>query len=305
MGVRVLKFLADNTKGRPNEDYLRVRVDCGGHVCVVGDGITRFVAAGKEYPNPSYAATAAKIFCDIASFSAVEGMRENLRGEGDVCAAAIGRAFMLANEDIAKFNQTLGITKETTDYLENDFYGCVGALGILTGSTLRYGYIGDCGLLIYDSKSFMPKFVTNNDTGLLENFREAWGWFKGMSNTDQAEGRKERRLFWARDLRNKPNALHLTYGALTGEPEALAYVKGGCAELAIDSTAVFFSDGILPYLFDRSVRKAIVEALGSDMGEAVRKEIVAQAISRANFTLRACNVSNLDDDKAFVALQLV
>lgn len=147
--------------------------------------------------------------------------------------------------------------------------------------------------------------MTRSDMEMLENFREEWGWFKGMSDTNQAEGKKARRLFWAKDLRNKPDAPYVTYGALTGESEALAYVKSGDAELALGDIAVFFSDGILPYLFNRSVREAIVEALGNNIGKALKKEIVAQAISGANFTLEKHKFKNLDDDKAFIALQLV
>lgn len=301
MAVQVLEFLEDNTKGKPNEDFLYSLSD---RVFAVADGLTRFVSQGKDYPNPSPAGAAAEFFSEVAAMS-IEGLIRLGQLTADRTEEAIREAFSDANTAIRRLNESNSITKETTDYLENDFASCVGALGMLVKSTLYHGYIGDCGLLVYDSKSSMPKFMTANDMALLEDFREAWGWFKEMSGVDMAEEKIARRLFWAKDLRNKPGSPCLTYGALTGEREALAYMKIGKIELGVGDTAIFFSDGILPYLFARSVREAIVQGLESDMGEAVKKEIVAQAISRSNFTLRMQNFKNLNDDKAFIAFQLV
>lgn len=152
MAVQVLEFLGGNTKNRPNEDCV---MHVSSRVFAVGDGITRFVLGANEYPNPSIASSASTTFCRIATRCAnslIEQGQEVLFGDKIKEIVKIG--FKEANSCIQEFNALHGITRETTDYLKNDFAGCVGVLGILMGSTLYYGYIGDCGLLIYNSKSF-------------------------------------------------------------------------------------------------------------------------------------------------------
>lgn len=288
MGIRVLEHLVQNTKGKPNEDFLHISE--GINAYAVSDGCTLFVPHGKEYPTPSPARTAAEIFCKTS----VEFLEHTLPLVDFRC---MRKAFRVANREIRKFNEEQGISMEkgTLDYLEHDFAGCVGVLGALKGNTLRYGYIGDCGLMVFD-KNLLLALLTPNECAVLEQVREMWGFSSGET----------RRLFWNRSLRNHPQAGYLTHGVLTGEEEALSYVKTGVVELKNKDTAVLFSDGMLPYLFDRFVREAIAEALESHMDEAKKKEVIVQAITRANYTLTMHGfLSNLDDDKAFIAFQLV
>lgn len=278
MEVRVLKYLDSNKKGKPNEDFLIHKP----HIYAVGDGCTLFVPHGKDYPTLSPARAAAEIFCvEVANFlgSSPSSIRE---------------AFRRANKAIRWFNISRGITKETTDYLENDFAGCVGALGVLLDNTLAYGYIGDCGLMIFD-ESLFPALFTQNDIVMFEQLRDVWGF----SSTE------ERKLLWNKTLRNRPEARYLTYGVLNGEEEALSYVRTGVVELRTGDTAVLFSDGMFPYLFDRSVRGAIAKVLGSDMEEGEKREVVVQAISSVKYGLIMHGFKNLDDDKACIAFQLV
>lgn len=289
MAVRILEFLAANTKGKPNEDFLYHQFD---RVFAIADGVTRFVARGKKYPNPSSARMASKIFCTAVPVF-IENAIESGRFTVDKAEEAITIAFEGANAHIQALNISVGITKETTDYLENDFASCVGVLGVLMGSTLHYGYIGDCGLMVFD-KNLLPVLLTQNDLTTLEQLREMWDFVS----------EEDRKLFWRTTVRNRPEARHLTYGVLNGEEEALSYVKTGAVNLEPGDTAVLFSDGILSYLFDRFVREAIMKALESDINQETKKEIVAQAILQASPTLRTHNFSNLDDDKAFIAFQL-
>jgi len=285
-GVKVLKFLQDNTKNKPNEDFLQVFESDDQLICAVADGVTRYVPEGASYPNPSPARDAAEEFCSASVFSVKD-------------CFSLSSAFKGANKAIALMNHNLGITTKTVNYLENDFFGCQGVLGVLSlynyedSCNLAYGYIADCGLLVFD-KNLFPIFLSENSVDTLEKFREGWGF----------SHRDKRKIFWAKTMRNRPHARHLTYGTLTGEVEALAYLRTGSLRLEPGDTVLFFSDGILPFVYSKDFRRVIQKQLQNDNKDKAHAEI-AQCIDVLTKELGAKHVSNLDDDKAFVAFSVV
>lgn len=287
--IRVLQFLQDNTKNKPNEDFLLVSRPS--QVFAVADGSTRSVEQGGEYPVPSPASIASRIFCLSAELSILSSAKKSLDQGSSFNEADIMPAFREANSEIAALNERLGIIPKL-DYFENDLAGCVAVLGVLDTVSgpplLRFGYIGDCGLLVFD-RDLNPVFLSdNNDVGVLELFRE---------NMIFAE-KKDKMIFWREKLRNRPNAPYLTYGSLTGEEEALAYVKTGSVSLEPGLIGVLFSDGILPYIFHPRFRAALRNQLYSvdESPETMRK-----CIDILTKELDAKHVHNLDDDKAFIA----
>jgi len=289
--LRVIQFLQDNTKNKPNEDFLHV--SRSSQIFTVADGISRSVEKGGEYPVPSPASLASKEFCLSAwlSIRTRSSVKKSLDQGSSLSEADIMSAFHKANLDIAELNESLGITPKL-DYFENDLAGCVAVLGVLdtvsSPPLLRFGYIGDCGLLVFD-KDLNPVFLSdNNEIGPLELFRE---------NTMFAD-KKDKMVFWRKKLRNRPNAPHLTYGSLTGEEEALAYVKTESISFEPGLIGVLFSDGILPYIFHPRFRAAVMKQLhsGDESIETVRKDV-----DFLTKELGAKHVSNLDDDKAFIA----
>jgi len=276
-GVKVLEFLQDNTKNKPNEDFLQVLESDDYLVCAVADGVTRYVPEGASYPNPSLAREAAEVFCreaisHISSASARGKMYDFLKS-----------AFTLGNNAVYRLNYNMGITSGAVNYLANDYYGCQGVVGFLDcQSFLHYGHVGDCGLLVFDNDLF-PMFLSENPLSNLEQFREGWGF----------SSKDERKKFWTKTMRNNPSARHLTYGSLTGQPEALSYVKTGVLYLEPGDTVIFFSDGILPFIFERTFREMIRD-----------QKYVRNCIDFLTKKLAAKHVSNLDDDKAFVAFSV-
>jgi len=274
-GVKVLEFLQDNTKNKPNEDFLQVLESDDYLVCAVADGVTRYVPEGASYPNPSPARDAAEVFCrEAVSYASYA------RGK---VYDYLKSAFASGNYSVSLLNCNMGITEEAVNYLENDYYACQGVAGFLDRQNrLEYGYIGDCGLLVFDKELF-PVFLSENRVDTLERFREGWGF----------SSKEERRLCWSRDMRNKPNARYLTYGSFTGEREALAYLRTGVLNLESGDTVIFFSDGILPFIFERTFREMIRD-----------QKYVRNCIDFLTKKLAAKHVSNLDDDKAFVAFSV-
>lgn len=294
--VKVLHFSEKNTKGRPDEDCLYIS-KCGG-IFAVADGTSRSVGEEGRYPSPSPASLASHTFCVDASLHIANSVVEKscLVGKG-LSEEDIEAAFREANSGIKRVNEELGLTVTAKlDYFENDFAGCVAVLGVLDlaqsrSPRLLYGYIGDSGLLVFD-KNLNPIFLSNNKIGSLELFRA------GMAHVSS----KERMTSWHRDLRNRPHARHLTYGALTGEEAALLYVKTGRIPLEYGDTAVLFSDGIFPFIFDEQFRVAVRKQLysGAHSVESMRKTI--DTLTRK---FRREHVSNLDDDKTFVAFSIL
>jgi len=293
--IKVLEFLQKNDKNKPSEDYLQVWQGNDYLVFAVADGVTRYVPEGKSYPDPSHARTAAEIFCSHAVYS----LRSCLSVRHAVGDDLMEKAFELANGDIARLNHNLGITSETVDYLEDDYYGCQGAAAAFipgkdgSKNELLYGYMSDCGLLVFD-KDLIPVFISENSISYLERFKEGWGF----------TNREERRLFWNKMTRNRPNDRHSTFGSLTGEPEALAYLKAGVLNLEPGETGVIFCDGTLPFIYDIRFRETLMRQFHYETSKEEAHAEMARCIDFLTGKLGVKHVPNLNDDKAFVALSL-
>jgi len=278
--IKAITFMQGNTKAKPNEDYLLALPDHP--ICAVADGVSRSRINGN-YPELS-SACAAEQFCNTITAALVQPDH------------SFFSSFLVANVAIAELNYSYGITRETVDYLHNDYLTCVGIAGRFSNNYPRrfeYGYIGDCGMLVYDANC-VPKFLLENRVDILEQFREEWGF----------EDEKEKYISWRYMLRNNPNAPYMTYGALTGEISALHYLKTGYVDLVPGDTLILFSDGIYPFIFHRGFRGKVIAALKDDEdGSSVRSSLGACIVAMIPELDSKC-VKNLDDDKTFIALHI-
>ena len=278
--ARVFAFTQENTKSKPNEDWLHASPDKG--VFAVADGVTlpRINGVYSEISS----AHAATRFC--ATTTAVLAQRKD----------SLFTAFLLANLEIAALNCSHGITAKTVDYSHHDYLACVGIAGRLSKENPRrfeYGYIGDCGIFVYD-EDYFPKFLSENPVDVLERFREGWGF----------QEKNEERIFWRGMLRNRPESPFMTQGVLTGELVALAYFKTGYVDLAHGDTLVLFSDGIYPFIFDRGFRELISTLVQDICDEKIKDNKLREYIKEAASDLRKRGVGNLDDDKTCIALRI-
>lgn len=280
-GIREFIFTQNNTKkGKPNED-------CWGKspsgAYVVADGATRPRNEKGEYPELS-ARLAAEAFCATALLA--------LQNDNSILWA-----FSYGNDAIKEVNRENGITLDTADHLQHDFLACVGVVGMLTGKfpyELHCGYIGDCGVLVYD-KDLLPVFLSENQLAALEQFRDQWGF------GDNAD---EQRLFWCTHIRNQHPSRHMTYGSLTGEREAIVYVRNGFVKLEPGDTVLLFSDGILPFIYDRWFRRILRHDFREKLGNKFI-DIFENNLVRLAQELRAGGVKNLDDDKTLIAISIL
>lgn len=226
-------------KGLPVEDSYKVYEDNGRIIVAVADGITRdpknmlILPSQREYerwqnfieryPRPSPAKIIADYFCG--------GSTHYLLTNGN----NIRRAFETANLEIKIVNQK---ANPNPNYLDRDFWACVACLGSIQDNMLYYGFIADCGIAVFDKNGEL-KFRTENEGPNSKGSIDKDVWKKNKTTFSKPEGRRIIRS----QYRNNP-LNPLSYGALTGEPSALDFVKIGRQRLKQGDAVVFYSDGL-------------------------------------------------------------
>lgn len=224
-------------KLKPNEDSSTME----GNVLCVADGVTRdplypkdfFGDKGdkreffKNYPRPSRAKTTADLFC--------KELIKTIKKENKISKTAVRSGFLAANNAIADLNKRY-IKK--VDYLVSDYYACVASVAVIENNRIFWGFITDCGVIVFDKKGKL-KFKTPNQMKDFEGYRDKVlkiDWRK-------ADDRKLVRS----QYRNKPekivNGKLISYGALTGEKEAEYFMSFGELGFEIGDLVIVYTDG--------------------------------------------------------------
>ena len=207
------------------EDYFEV----SGDIFCVADGVTRSRTDGKpfyypvtleqaldlipNYPNPSGATEAAQI--------CVRTFMQEMKNETEVSEKKILKAIKLANKNIKKIN-----TGRKIDYMQEDYYCCVAAGGVIEGETLYCFAICDCQIklldknchILFDSASQTMKLLSHSHKSTL--FFRLFDQKKYTPETIHKYDRKYVRNNTMRRLLGQ-----YAYGALTGESRAIPFVK--------------------------------------------------------------------------------
>lgn len=220
----------DNIKfnRKPNEDYFLISKKYP--IFALADGVTQSRFENGKYAYPAGARVAAQIFCQ----SVVEYIEENFKPHKKI----IEEAFDFANQRIWELNKNEGMVKKL-DYLVFDYFDTVGIVGFLVKKTLFYGYVGDCGLAIFD-KNDVLKFKTED---MVEPAQErARSIYPDWDKLDK----NERTKIFHRDFRNIPSGFG--YGSFTGEPWVKKYEQIDLLILSPNDLVIFYSDGFVEYL---------------------------------------------------------
>ena len=208
---------------------------------IVADGITRdpigisdFSKYTKQeflekYPRPSGAELAAKEICK--TFSKTTG--------------SLLDRLIKSNESVKALNERY-ISK--CDYLENDYYGAVASCISIEDDILHYAYICDCGIIVYDSKGNI-KFQTEDDKEIYSD--------PDISKIGIPWYLPEARKIVRQDYRNNPSN-KASYGALTGEENALGFIRTGQLKLTDGDIVIVYSDGFTYYLKDKEFVNCII-----------------------------------------------
>ena len=197
---------------KQNED--RAMLDPFRQTIVVADGITRSKQADGSYPTPSPSARAAEVFC--ASVIAQASVTPELTRE------QFKTIIENANAAIAELNRELF---PEYDFAERDRAGVAAVVGVIDGESMWLASIADCWCV-----------GAKGD----ETTRLAWEKTSHSRATYVRLGEVNAR----EQLRNKPGN-PLSYGAFTGEPEALHFVEYAKIDLRDYDRLVFATDGLL------------------------------------------------------------
>lgn len=213
---------------KPNEDFFLILKKPP--IFVLADGVTQSRFEDGTYAYPAGARAAAEIFCQ----GVVGYLEENFKPENKI----IEEAFNFANERIWKLNENEGMT-EKLDYVVYDYFDTVAVAGFLAKDILYYGYVGDCGLAIFDKNNNL-KFQTRD---MVEPAKEkARVIYKNWDGMDK----NERIKIFHRDFRNNPSGQG--YGSFSGEPGVKKYYKIDSLILDSGDLVIFYSDGFVEYL---------------------------------------------------------
>jgi hypothetical protein len=171
-----------------------------GNFFVVTDGVSRSFQG--KYPKPSPARVVAETVATVLGLHLIAGL--------DILTA-----FQTANKSAYSLNKVFGFLN--TDYLFSDLAGCVASAITVHDNTFKYGFIGDCGVAKLDQHANLIWHTPDEVAPVVRTFKTLI--YETVVN--------ERLVRIRRDFRNKPQADHLTYGVITGEKEAMSYVRTG------------------------------------------------------------------------------
>lgn len=192
----------------------------------VGDGVTRH-PQGAVYPDPSPATRAAEAFCRAArDVSYHDPLRT---------------VFARANRAIAGLNEVLGLGAAQGAHA--DLAGTVGAIARCQGNVLEWAYIADSGVAVVGCSGGV-EWETPDDLAPLR--RRRFSEFEKLTRAERHVAIRDR-------FRNRVAPSAEGFGVLTGEPEALGYVRTGARRLSGGEVVLVFSDGFRPFLRDRRV----------------------------------------------------
>lgn len=239
------------------EDYFKVE----GNFFCVADGVTRDNIKGeavpypttkqeveewiKYYPNPSGAYEAAKLCC--------EEFVKALKSKEIFTQKEIKEAALSANRAIAKINEG-----RTIDYLKEDLYCCEAVGGVIIGETLYCFSVGDCHITVLDQEANIL-FTTEDPNKKFEHYineiyqkEHGYDWFN-------AQDRKMVRKEFRNNISKKYQGEAISFGALTGEETANAYIHTYEIDLKKAYYIGAYSDGCEPFFKEKEERRKVIE----------------------------------------------
>ena len=157
---------------------------------------------------------------------------------------------LIKKEEVKKLNN---INIKECDYLENDYYGAVGASALIEDNNLYYSYICDCGVAVFDKDGNLI-FKTDDDMEKVNKHFDT-----GSFTWNQPEAR----VIVRKNYRNKPHNEY-SYGAITGESEFEHYLKEGSLKLNDSDIVIVYSDGFSNYLFDKDFYNNLISLINGD-----------------------------------------
>ncbi len=209
-------------------------------VFCVCDGITLLFQ--DPYPNPSLAYEASNIAARTIGQTLLEAIQHHPDG-----IPSLRQAFTQANQAVHVYNNSLGLTNQTVDFITKQYAATVCAFGYYHGNTLYFGQLNDCGVMVFDPYG-------NREVDFTQNQQPLRNLLDHKTNTGAFEpGSKEEHLFVRKHIVNKRDLTFeeepILFGVMTGEPEAEHFFHYGASQVFPGQVAFFYTDGFLPYVY--------------------------------------------------------
>lgn len=215
----------------PREDFHKISKKYP--VFVVSDGVTLELDEKGKYPKTSGAGKVAKIFCDTA-------VKEIEKSYEKITFPDIKKVFSKANQNIKKFNDSKGRTKDKINYWDFDLFSATGAFVALKGKTVYWGSICDSFVICFKKNSGISfKSPCCWDT-LRKNLPKNW-----MENNET-----ERKKMIRKTYRNgvDESGKLVGYGVANGEKAAERYFKCGKFSVEDGDVVLLITDGFENYI---------------------------------------------------------
>jgi hypothetical protein len=250
----------------PSEESYSFHPDTGAFS--VADGVTRdpmeffqdgFLGKLKftfNYPRPSPAKIAANIFCQ--TFPVV------IRDFRTIDEKTVRQAFQESNTRIRDWNNE---NIPYIDYVTNDYAGCVASAAVQKSGVLTWGFITDCGVAVFDNNGELRFRTPSEDPHRLDSYVWQDPYLKEKSwNHPEARARIRS------NYRNNPSEPH-SFGVLTGQEEAMSYVRTGTQETNPGDYLLVYSDGLEPVIFSGEFSDKLRQGDTEGLEKLCRKKV--------------------------------
>ena len=220
---------------KPNEDFHLASSKMP--IFIIADGVTQGRFESGVYAFPAGAKAAAQIFCYTILEFLEKGIDLSKKKNHQFNKNLVKKSFNLANQRVYELNKNEGIY-EKMNLFEYDLFDTVGVVGFVLDDSLYYGFVGDCGLIIFN-KSNKVKFQTKDMVKpAVEKAKVIHKDWKNLSEKQQI-------IIEHRDFRNTPDKKG--YGSFSGEKEVEKYYQIDKKALKKGDLFVFYSDGFVDY----------------------------------------------------------
>ncbi|MFH1307654.1 MAG: hypothetical protein ABIH72_02275 [archaeon] len=230
----------------PKEDAFNIRKNP--IILAVADGVTRDpmtylpgtsdligkIIFAVDYPRPSPASEISEKFCAEFPLTMSSFLNQT--------TSAINTSFnFINNKIIKKYNQQ---AFPKPDFITKDLAGCVAAGVAVLQNHINWGYICDSGVALFDSHGNLIEKTKSEDPHRLDKIIWEDHIIKGKS-WREPEVRARIRSYYRNNPSN-PNS----YGVLTGQEQAMHYVRTGTYEFKPGQLVIAYTDGVSDIIFE-------------------------------------------------------
>ena len=224
--------IKNNRETKPNEDFYKADDRLG--IYLLADGITSTPGADELYPSPSGGEMVARLFCDTV-------YRQLYQLTDGIASEKIRQAVLFANQEIYALN-TVHHRYEMANFLNIDYFGCVGTVLVATEVGFQILHIGDTMVLL--ARKNHLQLLTENQTKNVADYKN-----KVRNRPDFSA--RDLTIAIRRDFRNNIDASGLDgervgYGAFTGQAGVADFIREDDICLQDGDVVLMLSDGFEP-----------------------------------------------------------